>query len=122
MWTNLFTDCAFLFLLQFLAGALPQPSYADQQGSQPLLRRRGGSFSSVASGRLVEASSLDDSPEMTDCLLSAVNVDDCGSEVAGCIWCAEPVYGLCVTPTAAKRMNVMPFFTCSLGDESISEQ
>ena len=36
---------------------------------------------------------------------------DCGVAVEGCIWCAEPVYGLCVTESAAKRMNIMPFFT-----------
>lgn len=53
-------------------------------------------------------------PKLTDCLLSASDSDGCGTVVAGCVWCAEPVYGLCVTRTAAERMKVMPFFTCSL--------
>ena len=48
---------------------------------------------------------------LTECLLSASNSTDCAA--AGCVWCAEPVYGLCVNENAAKRMNPMPFFTCN---------
>ncbi|EJK47722.1 hypothetical protein THAOC_33542 [Thalassiosira oceanica] len=29
-------------------------------------------------------------PQLTDCLLSAVKEEDCGSLVKGCYWCAEP--------------------------------
>ena len=54
------------------------------------------------------------SSSLADCLLSASTSTDCGVAVQGCIWCAEPVYGLCVTEAAAKRMNIMPFFTCDL--------
>jgi len=54
------------------------------------------------------------SPSLSDCLLSASTSVDCGVAVEGCIWCAEPVYGLCVTESAAKRMNIMPFFTCDV--------
>ena len=55
-----------------------------------------------------------DSPKLTDCLLSAVSGDDCGTVVAGCIWCKEPVYGLCLTASAAERVRWMPFFKCDL--------
>ena len=56
------------------------------------------------------------SPSLSDCLLSASTSADCGVAVEGCIWCAEPVYGLCVTESAAKRMNILPlpFFTCDV--------
>ena len=53
-------------------------------------------------------------PKLTDCLLSAVNANDCGTIVPGCHWCAEPIYGLCVTETAARKMQMMPFFKCNL--------
>ena len=56
----------------------------------------------------------DSSPTLTNCLLSAVNPNDCGTKVAGCIWCAEPIYGLCVSETAAKKLKVIPFFNCAL--------
>ena len=56
------------------------------------------------------------SPSLADCLLSASTSADCGVAVEECIWCAEPVYGLCVTEAAAKRMNIMPFLflTCDV--------
>jgi len=54
------------------------------------------------------------SNSIADCLLSASTSMDCGVAVEGCIWCAEPVYGLCVTEAAAKRMNIMPFLTCDV--------
>ena len=58
-------------------------------------------------------------PTLTNCLLSASSSTDCGTIVPGCVWCAEPVYGLCVSETAAKRMNNMPFFTCSLSNSIV---
>mmetsp|Transcript_17185 Transcript_17185/g.35877 ORF Transcript_17185/g.35877 Transcript_17185/m.35877 type:complete len:177 (+) Transcript_17185:254-784(+) len=59
----------------------------------------------------------DDDPKLTDCLLSAVSATDCGSILPKCIWCKEPIAGLCVTESAARKMNLMPFFTCSLRDD-----
>ena len=61
----------------------------------------------------------DNEPTLTNCLLSASSSTDCGTIVPGCVWCAEPVYGLCVSETAAKRMNNMPFFTCSLSNSIV---
>ena len=58
---------------------------------------------------------LSPNPKLTECLLSAVSSNDCGTALAGCIWCKEPIAGLCVTETAAEKMNIMPFFTCSVG-------
>lgn len=55
-------------------------------------------------------------PSLTQCLLSAVTGNDCGSIVPGCHWCAEPIYGLCVTESAAEKMKLMPFFKCNVGD------
>jgi len=59
-------------------------------------------------------------PKLTDCLLSAVSSEDCGSVVPGCVWCAEPIYGLCVTENAASKMRMMPFFKC--GAERLGER
>ena len=53
-------------------------------------------------------------PSLADCLLSAINSEDCGSIVMGCHWCAEPLYGLCVTKDAAMRMKNLPFFECDV--------
>lgn len=64
------------------------------------------------------------SPKLSECLLSAVSNDDCGTAVSGCIWCAEPIYGLCLTESAAQKVRWMPFFTCTFGmgeDESASQ-
>ena len=61
----------------------------------------------------VDKDTSSSSPSLSDCLLSASTSTDCGVAVEGCTWCAEPVYGLCVTEAAAKRMNV-PFLTCDV--------
>ena len=53
-----------------------------------------------------------DSPQLSDCLYSAVTSEDCAKK-EGCVWCKEPVYGLCVTKDLADKMNSLPFFTCS---------
>ena len=56
----------------------------------------------------------DDGPStLTDCLLTASDAAGC-AEVAGCIWCKEPLSGLCVTEAAARRMNALPFFDCGV--------
>ncbi len=59
----------------------------------------------------------DGDPKLTDCLLSAVSATACGSILPKCVWCKEPIAGLCVTESAARKMNLMPFFTCSLKDD-----
>ena len=65
----------------------------------------------------------EDSPKLADCLLSAVSGDDCGTVVAGCIWCKEPVYGLCLTESAAEKVRWMPFFKCDLiGEQMIKDE
>ena len=61
-------------------------------------------------------------PSLTQCLLSAVNGNDCGSIVPGCHWCAEPIYGLCVTEAAAEKMKIMPFFKCNVDDDNSEEK
>ncbi|KAL3798719.1 hypothetical protein HJC23_004470 [Cyclotella cryptica] len=66
--------------------------------------------------------SEEEPPKLTDCLLSAVSGDDCGTVVAGCIWCKEPVYGLCLTESAAERVRWMPFFKCNLPEEKMKEE
>ena len=60
-------------------------------------------------------------PKLSECLLSATTKDDCGIAVQGCIWCAEPVYGLCLTESAAKKVDWMPFFTCIFPAEGVSQ-
>jgi hypothetical protein len=69
-----------------------------------------------------DSATTTDPPTLTQCLLSAVNVNDCGSIVSGCHWCAEPIYGLCVTETAAEKMKILPFFKCNLGDDDLKEK
>mmetsp|Transcript_26559 Transcript_26559/g.56123 ORF Transcript_26559/g.56123 Transcript_26559/m.56123 type:complete len:118 (-) Transcript_26559:156-509(-) len=101
-----------LLLLLSVGIPCPRSVHADQPNQHKMLR---GHNDAVAVVNDPSDDNNDGSPKLTDCLLSAVNSDDCGTVVEGCIWCAEPVYGLCVTGTAAKRMNVMPFFSCSLG-------
>mmetsp|Transcript_2740 Transcript_2740/g.4162 ORF Transcript_2740/g.4162 Transcript_2740/m.4162 type:complete len:121 (-) Transcript_2740:918-1280(-) len=52
------------------------------------------------------------SPQLSDCLYSASSSEDC-SKKEGCVWCKEPVYGLCLTKELAKKMSFLPFLTCS---------
>lgn len=55
----------------------------------------------------------DEPPSVYDCLQAAVNGDDCRAAFDGqCVWCAEPVLGLCVTPAVADKIGMLPFFTC----------
>jgi hypothetical protein len=63
------------------------------------------------------AALTDSSPKLSECLLSAVSDDDCGKAVEGCVWCAEPIYGLCLTPVLAQKVRWMPFFTCTFPDD-----
>jgi len=52
------------------------------------------------------------SPHLSDCLYSASSSEDCNKK-EGCVWCKEPVYGLCLTKELAKKMSFLPFLTCS---------
>ena len=116
MWTNNIiniTNWRVACLLLFLAiTSFPQFSRAHQENNEYLLRRR-----DLDAG-VNDDPSGNDPPKITDCLLSASSSADCGSVVGECVWCAEPVYGLCVTETAARRMNIMPFFSCSMETSS----
>mmetsp|Transcript_34150 Transcript_34150/g.62806 ORF Transcript_34150/g.62806 Transcript_34150/m.62806 type:complete len:113 (-) Transcript_34150:348-686(-) len=106
--TNWWISCLLPFVIVGVV-SFPRFSQARQEINQYMLRR----------GDL-GAGGVDEDPTLTNCLLSAVSSDDCGSEVAGCIWCAEPIYGLCVTPTAANKMKFMPFFTCDVDNVVVS--
>ena len=104
------------YILSFLMGAVPA-SFSDaspdiisavddhQEGTL-----RG--YKDKLTDKPDDLHSLD--PKLMECLLSASSSYDCGTAVAGCIWCKEPIAGLCVTETAAKRMSMMPFFDCNL--------
>ena len=47
------------------------------------------------------------------CLMTGVDSASCTGATNGtCIWCAEPVLGLCVTPEVASKLNFLPFFAC----------
>lgn len=61
-------------------------------------------------------------PEESDlwtCLMTGDDSASCTVASRGaCIWCAEPVLGLCVTPEVASKLNYLPYFTC---DSTASE-
>ena len=51
--------------------------------------------------------------DIWDCLLAASDGPTCRDYDDGaCVWCAEPIYGLCVTPQVADRIGALPFFNC----------
>ena len=55
----------------------------------------------------------DDSPSIYDCLQAASGGDECHAAFGGqCVWCAEPIYGLCVTASVASKLGNLPFFKC----------
>lgn len=48
-----------------------------------------------------------------DCLVSGTDSSSCAANSEGsCIWCAEPVFGLCVTPRVADKIGNLPYFSC----------
>ena len=108
-----------LLPLALLVIARPQPSHARATGLR-------GPAAGVRMGLEVAGddgvppspmySNSDLAPKLTDCLLSAVSSEDCGTVVPGCHWCAEPIYGLCVTEEAAMRLKIVPFFKCSASE------
>ena len=53
----------------------------------------------------------DDSPTLSECLYSASSCEECDVK-EGCVWCAEPFSGLCLTQEWAKEMSFLPFLKC----------
>ena len=51
------------------------------------------------------------SPTLTECLYSATTSEECNKK-EGCVWCSEPVSGLCLTQEWAKKMSFLPFLKC----------
>ncbi|CAB9529132.1 expressed unknown protein [Seminavis robusta] len=73
----------------------------------------GARESCTASPLLRRGKDEKDAPSIYDCLQAASGGEECRSSFDGqCVWCAEPVYGLCVTPKVADMIGVLPFFTC----------
>ena len=71
--------------------------------------------------RVAPVQDKDEPPSIYDCLQAAVTGDDCRAAFDGqCVWCAEPIYGLCVTPTIADKIGMLPFFTCDDHDKEES--
>ena len=61
---------------------------------------------------LIDAKQPEASPRVSECLYSASTSEEC-TEKEGCVWCKEPLYGLCLTKELAKKMSFLPFLTCS---------
>ena len=110
-----------LIILLLMASTYPHCSAAKHNNVVHLLRGNNPhqNNNDVINNSKNSVNKNDNEPTLTNCLLSASNSTDCGTIVPGCVWCAEPVYGLCVSETAAKRMNNMPFFTCSLSNSIV---
>jgi hypothetical protein len=50
-----------------------------------------------------------------DCLMDGYDKNSCKANSKGaCVFCAEPEYGLCVTPSVAEKLNRYPIFDCDL--------
>ena len=48
-----------------------------------------------------------------DCLMSGSDGPSCRLNSNNtCVWCAEPIYGLCVTPSVAESIGKLPMFDC----------
>ena len=55
-----------------------------------------------------------------DCLMDGYDKESCKANSNGdCVFCAEPAYGLCVTPGVAEKLSQYPIFDCDL--ESIGD-
>lgn len=67
----------------------------------------------AASSSLRAKANLRASPSIYDCLQAASGREECHDSFDGaCVWCAEPVYGLCVTSSVASKLGNLPFFKC----------
>ena len=57
--------------------------------------------------------------ELWDCLMGGSNGEECRSYDEGeCVWCAEPIFGLCVTANVANKIGNLPFFNCDSAELS----
>jgi hypothetical protein len=56
--------------------------------------------------------------DMWVCLMAGSDKASCEQQKqpTTCVWCAEPVFGLCVPPNAAAKMNYLPFFKCDMNN------
>lgn len=64
---------------------------------------------------------IEDEGGLWDCLLDGSDSESCKSNSQGtCVWCAEPIAGLCVTPGVAAKIGRLPFFNC--GDSGDSKK
>lgn len=61
-------------------------------------------------------------PLLEDCLMSGVTEKTCGSGFleSACVWCSEPVLGLCVTPPVSMSIGRMPIFNCGHVEEQVN--
>eukprot|EP00521_Asterionellopsis_glacialis_P006411 CAMPEP_0195285528 /NCGR_PEP_ID=MMETSP0707-20130614/3327_1 /TAXON_ID=33640 /ORGANISM="Asterionellopsis glacialis, Strain CCMP134" /LENGTH=219 /DNA_ID=CAMNT_0040345031 /DNA_START=26 /DNA_END=685 /DNA_ORIENTATION=- len=60
---------------------------------------------------------------LTDCLLSGSNEKDCQTNSnSECVWCAEPIAGLCVTPKVARNIGKLPMFKCKTIDDEDDDE
>ena len=60
-----------------------------------------------------------DESDLWTCLTTGEDSASCTEASQGaCIWCAEPVLGLCVTPEVASKLRYLPYFTC---DSTVAE-
>ena len=74
----------------------------------------------VAASSLRTNPELRSSPSIYDCLQAASGSEECHDSFDGaCVWCAEPVYGLCVTSSVASKLGNLPFFKCDNDTRSI---
>ena len=93
-----------LMLLFALDAAVGQPAVAATPNN--LLRSRKDNVT-------------DDPPSIYDCLQAASGADECHDTWKGqCVWCAEPIYGVCVTPGVADKIGMLPFFSCDDPDDN----
>lgn len=58
-----------------------------------------------------------------DCLMDGSDGESCRSNSNNtCVWCAEPIYGLCVTPSTADKIRNLPMFNCDDGSSGSIQQ
>jgi hypothetical protein len=56
-----------------------------------------------------------DDSSLWDCLMDGYDKESCKANSNGdCVFCAEPAYGLCVTPNVAEQLSRYPIFDCDL--------
>lgn len=66
---------------------------------------------SLKSTATTSSSTLDSN--LWDCLMAGSDGPSCRQNSNNtCVWCAEPVFGLCVTPATADKIGTLPMFDC----------